>query len=107
MMSFWLTEDPVPTVDHCVAQIRHVVNVGGIESVGIANDYPVSGEAHLRSLDNENAEGVKACYPWWESIAREGILGFDAANLPKHVVIPEFNNVRRMFPGRAPPPDRR
>jgi membrane dipeptidase len=97
MMSFWLTDEPVPTVDHLVAQIRHAANVGGIESVGIANDYPVSGEPHLRSLGNDNAEGVKAYHPWWESIAREGIPGFDAANLPKHVVIPELNDVRRMF----------
>jgi len=97
MMSFWLTEDPVPTVEHLIAQLRHVANVGGIESVAIANDYPVSGEAHLRSLGNDNAEGVKAYHPWWESIAREGILGFDEEDLPKHVVIPELNNVRRMF----------
>lgn len=97
MMSFWLTNDPVPTVDHLIAQLRHVANVGGIESVAIANDYPVSGEAHLLSLDNDNAEGVKAYHAWWTSIANEGILGFDASNLPKHVVIPELNNVRRMF----------
>jgi membrane dipeptidase len=97
MMSFWLTEDPVPTVDHFVNQIRHVVNVGGIESVGVANDYPVSGEAHLLSLGNDNAEGVRAYHPWWESMAREGIMGFDAARLPEHVVIPELNDIRRMF----------
>lgn len=97
MMSFWLTEDPVPTVDHLVAQIRHVANVGGIEAVGIANDYPVSGEPRLRSLGNDNAEGVKSYHRWWESVAAEGILGFEAENLPKHVVIPELNNPRRMF----------
>jgi microsomal dipeptidase-like Zn-dependent dipeptidase len=97
MMSFWLTRDPVPTVDHLIAQLRHVADVGGMESVAIANDYPVSGEAHLRSLDNDNAEGVKAYHPWWESIAREGIPGFDADDLPKHVVIPELNDVRRMY----------
>jgi len=97
MMSFWLTKDPVPTVDHLIAQLRHVANVGGMESVAIANDYPVPGEAHLRSLGNDNAEGVKAYHPWWKSIAQEGILGFDADDLPSHVVIPELNNVRRMY----------
>ena len=97
MMSFWLTTDPVPTVDHLIAQIRHVADVGGIDCVGIANDYPVSGEAHLASLGNDNAEGVKAYHPWWQSIAEEGILGFDAGDLPRHVVIPELNRVRRMF----------
>lgn len=97
MMSFWLTTDPVPTVDHLVAQLRHVANVGGIEAVAIANDYPVSGEAHLASLGNDNAAGVKAYHPWWESIARQGIMGFDIDDLPAHVVIPELNNTRRLF----------
>lgn len=97
MMSFWLTDDPVPTVDHLIAQLRHVANVGGMGAVAIANDYPVAGEAHLRSLGNDNVEGVKAYHPWWKSIAQEGILGFDADDLPQHVVIPELNNVRRMY----------
>lgn len=97
MMTFWLTNDPVPTVDHLIAQLRHVANVGGMEAVAIANDYPVSGEAHLASLGNDNAEGVKAYHPWWESMARQGIMGFDAEDLPTHVVIPELNNVRRLF----------
>lgn len=97
MMSFWLTDDPVPGVEHLLAQLRHVANVGGIESVGIANDYPVSGEANLAALGNDNAEGVKAYHPWWSSLAEEGIMGFDADRLPEHVVIPELNNVRRMF----------
>lgn len=97
MMSFWLTEDPVPTADHLIAQLRHVADIGGMEAVAIANDYPVAGEAHLRSLGNDNAEGVKAYHGWWKSIAQEGILGFDADDLPKHVVIPVLNNVRRMY----------
>jgi microsomal dipeptidase-like Zn-dependent dipeptidase len=97
MMSFWLTDDPVPDVEHLIAQLRHVANVGGIESVGIANDYPVSGEANLAALGNDNAEGVKAYHPWWTSLAEEGIMGFEAERLPEHVVIPELNNVRRMF----------
>lgn len=41
MMSFWLTNDAVPRVDHLVAQLRHVADVGGIEAVAIANDYPI------------------------------------------------------------------
>jgi membrane dipeptidase len=32
MMSFWLTRADVPTVDHLIAHIRHVVNVGGVEA---------------------------------------------------------------------------
>ena len=99
MMSFWLTSDPVPRVEHLIAQIRHVINVGGSGAVGIANDYPITGEAHLRALGNDNAEGVKAYHPWWTSIRARGVAGFE--ELPKHVVIPELNDVRRMHTIRA------
>lgn len=95
MMSFWLTEDAVPTVDSLIKQIRHMINVGGIDSVGIANDYSIAGELNLVKVNNNNAEGIKGYLPWWESQAKNGILGFDRK--PQHVVIPELNNVRRMF----------
>jgi membrane dipeptidase len=95
MMSFWLTTDPVPTVDAYVRQIRHVVNVGGMDAAAVANDYPVSGEAGARAVGNDNAHAVKAYMPWWDSIAARGVLGFDRR--PEHVVIPELNHVRRMF----------
>ena len=95
MMSFWLTNDPRPTVDHVVRQLRHVVNVGGIGAAGIANDYPVTGEANLVAVGNDNAKGIKGYLPWWQSMAKRGLLGFDRT--PEHVVIPELNNVRRMF----------
>jgi len=38
MMTCWLTNDPVPTSESYLRQIRHVINVGGIDAVGIAND---------------------------------------------------------------------
>jgi len=38
---------------------------------------------------------VKAYFPWWDSVARDGIPGFEKR--PAHVVIPELNNVRRMY----------
>lgn len=94
MMSFWLTTDPEPTVEHLIRQIRHLINVGGTESVGIANDFPLTGEAHLASLNNNNAEGVTAYYPWWDSMTERGVLGFEEH--PRHVVIPELNNIHRM-----------
>jgi membrane dipeptidase len=95
MMSMWLTADPVPTVDAYVRQIRHVVNVAGIDAVGIANDYPLSGEAAAVKADNDNAKVIANYYPWWDSVAKQGVLGFGTR--PRHVVIPELNNVRRMF----------
>ena len=95
MMSFWLTEEPIPSIQSFLRQIRHVVRVGGIESVGIANDYSVAGQAEIAKLGNDNNEGIKGYLPWWDSVAKQGVLGFDRA--PRHAVIPELNNVRRMF----------
>lgn len=95
MMSMWLTTDPVPTTESYLRQIKHVIDVGGIESVGIANDYTLRGQTALAEIGNDNAEGIKSYLPWWNSVAKEGVLGFDTA--PKHAVIPELNNIRRMF----------
>lgn len=92
-MSFWLTTNPVPTVDDYVRQIEHVIKVGGINAVGISNDYNLTGDANALKVNNNNEEAVKAYFPWWKDQA--GILGFD--ELPRHCVIPELNNVRRLF----------
>ncbi len=93
MMSFWLTAEAEPSIDCLIAQIRHAVNVGGIDSVGIANDYPLSGEPNL-VRSGINREAAEDCYAWWDSMARQGALGFDKR--PVHVAIPELNNIHRM-----------
>jgi membrane dipeptidase len=94
MMSFWLTTDAVPTVESYIKQIRHVIKVGGISAVGIANDFPLSGEASLIAAKGNNAEAVKNYFYWWNSIAElGGVLGFDKQ--PTHVAIPELNNINR------------
>jgi membrane dipeptidase len=95
MMSFWLTTEPTPTAASYVAQIRHVVNVAGIEAVGIANDYPIGGEQAAIKVGNDNAAAIKGYLPWWESVRKQGVLGFDAQ--PAHVVIPELNHPRRAY----------
>jgi membrane dipeptidase len=95
MMSMWLTSDATPTVDAYVRQIKHVVNVAGIDAAGIANDYPLAGELAAVKAGNDNARVIANYYPWWDSVAKQGVLGFD--HRPAHVVIPELNNVRRMF----------
>ena len=95
MMSMWLTSDPAPTAGAYVGQIRHVINVGGIDAVGIANDYPLSGEAAAVKAGNDNSRIISNYYAWWDSVGRQGVLGFDSR--PLHAVIPELNNVRRMF----------
>lgn len=94
MMSFWLTRDAVPKPEHYVAQLRHIINVGGIDSVGVSNDFPMTGEANLVKLGNDNAEGVKGYLDWWRAMDRRGVAGFGWT--PEHVVIPEFNNIHRM-----------
>jgi membrane dipeptidase len=94
MMSFWLTTDPTPTIDHYVQHIRHVRNVGGIDAVGIANDFPLAGEQNLIAAKGENAAAVKNYLPWWDSIARMGVLGFDRQ--PQHVAVPALNNINRV-----------
>lgn len=93
MMSFWLTTDPVPTADHYVAHIRHLVNVGGIDAAAIANDYTVSGQMDFAETGNDNQAALEGYQEWWKSIAARNVPGYDT--LPSHVVIPELNNVRR------------
>ncbi|KTE16980.1 membrane dipeptidase [Sphingopyxis sp. H115] len=94
MMSFWLTRDAVPTVDHLIAQIRHVANVGGVDAVGISNDFPMAGQTNLVALNNDNAAGVQEYLPWWHAMRDQRIAGFDWT--PEHVVIPALNNIGRM-----------
>ena len=94
MMSMWLTTDPTPTVEAYIRQLRHVINVAGSDAVGIANDYPLTGEPNALKADNDNATVIPNYYPWWDSVAKQGVLGFETR--PSHVVIPELNNIRRM-----------
>ncbi|MBT1443594.1 membrane dipeptidase [Shewanella sp. JM162201] len=94
MMSFWLTNDPKPTTAHYLAQLKHVANIGGIDAVAIANDYPLRGQENLLKLNNDNAEGVKEYLEWWHSLRAKKVLGFD--HEPQHVVIPELNHIERM-----------
>jgi membrane dipeptidase len=95
MMSFWLTTDRVHTVESYIPQIRHVINGAGIDAVGIANDYPIGGEASALKVGNDNAKAVEGYYRWRDDVAKQGVLGFDRR--PSRVVIPELNNLRRMF----------
>lgn len=94
MMSFWLTNNQVPTIRDYVRQLDQVARIGGVECVAIANDYPLRGQENLLALGNNNAEGVKEYLPWWNSLAEKNVLGFDA--IPEHVVIPELNDIDRM-----------
>lgn len=93
MMSFWLTREPEPTVDHLIAHIRHAINVGGLDCVAISNDFPTAGQTNLVRLNNNNREGVKEYLGWWSAMAERNVPGFES--LPQHVVIPELNSIDR------------
>jgi membrane dipeptidase len=95
MMSFWLTTDAEPSLEALIKQLRHLIKVGGIEAAAIANDYTLRGELNLAKLNNNNALGIKNYLGWWDYVATEKVLGFDKR--PTHVVIPELNNLQRMF----------
>lgn len=94
MMSFWLTKEHEPNVDHLIAHLQHVIDIGGIDAVGISNDFPMSGQQELVRLNNDNREGVKQYLGWWRAMREVGVAGFEED--PEHVVIPALNNISRM-----------
>lgn len=94
MMSFWLTEDPVPAPVHYVAHIKHAVRVAGLDAVGVANDYPMEGLT-ANGLPFDNARDTRPNYgEWWDANRARGVPGFGPT--PTHAVIPEFNNIHRL-----------
>jgi len=94
-LSFWITSDPIPTVDHYLSHIEHVIKIGGIDSVGLSHDATVAGNLEAAKHGNDNAKAVAPSLPWWKKQQKAGILGFE--ELPKHSIIPELNDVRRHF----------
>ena len=66
---------------------------GGMDAVGIANDFPLTGEENVIREKGDNAKAVKNYLAWWDSIAKMGVLGFERR--PEHVAIPELNNIGR------------
>ncbi|MBP1767333.1 MAG: renal dipeptidase family protein [Candidatus Aminicenantes bacterium] len=94
-LSWWITNDPVPTVDHYLRHLEHVINVGGIDAVGLSHDQTVTGNLEAAKLNNDNTEAIKLSLDWWKRQQAAGILGFE--DLPRHSIIPELNNVRRLF----------
>lgn len=95
MMSFWLTTENPPTPAHYAAQVRHCVNVAGIDHVAVSNDFPVDGHAGITPTSGDNAQITREMYHgWWRTMHQRGVFGFD--KLPEHVAIPEFNTIDRM-----------
>ncbi|MCL1088153.1 dipeptidase [Shewanella profunda] len=94
MMSFWLTPNPVPTIDDYIRQLEYVMRVGGVDCVAIANDFPLRGQENLLAINNDNEQGIKEYQEWWYSLRTKNVLGFDVE--PRHVVIPELNHIDRM-----------
>jgi len=94
-LSWWITNDPVPTVDHYLRHLEQVINVGGIDAVGLSHDQTVAGNLEAAKLKNDNTEAVKLSLGWWKKQQAAGVMGFE--ELPRHSIIPELNNVRRLF----------
>ncbi len=94
-LSWWITNDPVPTVDHYLRHLEHVINVGGIDAIGLSHDQTIAGNLEAAKLNNDNAEAIKLSLEWWKKQQAAGIMGFE--ELPRHYIIPELNNVRRHF----------
>jgi membrane dipeptidase len=96
MLSFWLTNDEAPTAESYLKQIRHVIKVGGIDAVGIANDFPLAGGTggDVIKTKEDNGKAARNYLNWWYGMTEMGVLGFD--KIPTHAVIPEFNDLRRM-----------
>ena len=94
-LSWWITNDPVPTVDHYLRHLEQVINVGGIDAVGLSHDQTVAGNLEAAKLNNDNTEAVKLSLGWWKKQQAAGVMGFE--ELPRHSIIPELNNVRRLF----------
>jgi membrane dipeptidase len=94
MMSWWLTNEQVPRPEHYVEHLKHVRNVAGIDTVAIANDYPLRGHEIALSSGNNNAIAIKGYDSWWQGLGKKGVLGFEQD--VNHIVIPELNHVKRM-----------
>lgn len=62
---------------------------------GAAARSSIAGELTAAKVGNDNAKIISNYYAWWDSVAKQGVMGFDTR--PPHAVIPELNNVRRMF----------
>lgn len=94
-LSFWITTDPVPTIDHYLNHIEHVIKVGGIDAVGLSHDATVAGHLEAAKNNNDQTKALAPSLEWWKRNKEAGVLGYD--ELPKHYIIPELNNVRRHF----------
>ena len=71
-MSFWLTNDPVPTVDSYVRQLEHVIRVGGIDAVGISNDYSLNGVTVPPGISLNSKEVMRGYESFWKAKPRWG-----------------------------------
>lgn len=94
MMSWWLTGEAVPRPEHYIENLKHVKNVGGIDAVGIANDYPLRGQLDALAGGNDNEKAIGTYRSWWQGVGETGVLGFDQP--ANHIVIPELNHIKRM-----------
>lgn len=94
MMSWWLSNEPIPRPDHYIQHLRHVKNIAGPEAMAIANDYPLRGLEVALASGNNNQVAIQGYEDWWRNIGKNGTLGFNRD--VNHIVIPELNHIKRM-----------
>jgi len=94
MMSWWLTYNTVPRAEDYISHLKHVKNIAGVESVAIANDYPLRGHEKALASGNNNQVAIEGYESWWHSVGDKGVLGFDRE--VNHIIIPELNHIKRM-----------
>ena len=86
--SGWLTQDPTVSIDHFIAHLEHVLNLGGEDHVGVGTD--------------QDAVDMTAMRP--DEVARHQVA-FDRrrANFPqltwsvRHMRVPELSHPRRLL----------
>lgn len=94
MMSWWLTNEPIPRPEHYINHLKHLKNIAGSDVVAIANDYPLRGHEKALAAGNNNQVAIDGYQQWWQQMGKRGVLGFDKDT--QHIVIPELNHIKRM-----------
>lgn len=86
--SSWLTSDPVPSVDHFIAHLQHVIDIAGEDHVGVGTDGDVVDMGAMRPGEVERHQVL------FDQDRRY----FPQLNWPvKHMRIPELSHPKRMF----------
>ena len=86
--SGWLTPDPTISVDHYLAHVNHVINVGGEDHVGVGTDQDVVDMSAVRPTEVEDHQKSQ----------RRRRKDFPQLTWPIcHMRVPELSNPKRLL----------